>query len=259
MAIIMMERLVALGADYVTTIGGLARAELGHDAARIRAALRASAASAAVLAVGAVWLNVALLLWLLTTPHPIAGAAAIGAVALVAGLFMAGRARRDVDSLRVLESTRTVLAEEFGGRGRPADGEDAGRAPVAHPTATQPFVASRPMPVPIPTPAEARARLRAIREELRETVALHRGPHGEPVDEPVQRFEPRSRTMRAAMWLWRAIPRVPSGTAIGSALGLVAVGSPRLRRLLALLALLRNLGGHARSSAHGTASYPSSS
>jgi hypothetical protein len=51
------------------------------------------------------------------------------------------------------------------------------------------------------------------------------------------------------MWLWRVIPRVPSGTALASALGMLAVNSPGLRRLLAAMALLRNLGGHPRPAA----------
>ncbi len=224
----MMDRIAALGADYVATIGALVRTEVAHDAARLRVATRAGVVAAAVVTLGALWLNVGVLLWLLTTPHPIGGALAIGAIALIAGLAMAASARRGVGSLRLLEGTRRVLADEFGGR---------------HPGAVH--------APPAPTdPIEAGARLRAIREALRDTVALHRGPQGEPIDEtPVAGFEPRSRSMRTALWLWRAIARVPQGTAMAGALGVLALGSPRLRRLLATLALLRNLGAHPR--AHG--------
>ena len=89
---------------------------------------------------------------------------------------------------------------------------------------------------------EVGARLHAIRKALRETVTLHRGPQGEPVEPPSGlRFEPRSRTLRGLMWLWRVIPRVPSGTALASALGMLAVNSPGLRRLLAAMALLTRL------------------
>ena len=229
----MMERIAALGADYVATIGALARTEAAEDAARIAAALKARAAALAVLALGAVWLNVAVLLWLMTTPYAIAGAFAIAAVALVAGFTMSAGARRAAAGLRPMQATRRVLAAEFSGSD-PA---------VVHP------------PAPPMRADEASARLRDIRTELRETVALHRGPQGEPIDEPaVASFEPRSRTMRTVMWLWRVIPRVPAGTAVTSVLGLAALGSPKLRRLLAVVALLRNLGGHPRGAPHGGAS-----
>jgi hypothetical protein len=222
----MMERIVTLGADYASTVGALARTEAAQDAARLRVAARATAIAAAVLALGAIWLNVGVLLWLLTTPYPILGAFAIGVVALLVGLVLSASARRGVASLRLLEGTRRVLADELGGRDPPAP-----RAPA-----------------PPLHPAEASARLRAIREELRETVALHRGPQGEPVEEPVLAdFEPRSRTMRTALWLWRAVGRVPQGTAMAGVLGMLALGSPKLRRLLAVLALLRNLGAHPRA------------
>jgi hypothetical protein len=235
----MMERIVALGADYAATIGALARTEAAQDAARLRAAARATAIAAAVLALGAVWLNVGVLLWLLTTPHPILGAFAIGAVALVVGLVMSASARRGVESLRLLEGTRRVLADELGARDPSA-----------------PHAPSPPL-----HPAEAGARLHAIREELRETIALHRGPQGEPVEEPIlASFEPRSTTMRTALWLWRAVGRVPQGTAMAGVLGLLALGSPKLRRLLAVLALLRNLGANPRMHVrpgHDASPYPS--
>jgi hypothetical protein len=41
--------------------------------------------------------------------------------------------------------------------------------------------------------------------------------------------------------------------AVTSALGVMAVGGPHVRRLLAVVALLRNLGGHRRQSAPGGA------
>jgi len=232
----MMDRIATLGADYVSTIGALARTEAAQDAARLRGALRATLTAAAVTALGALWLNVGVLLWLLTTPWAIAGAFAIGAITLLAGGVMAASARRGVESLHLLEGTRRVLAEEFGARG---------------PAAATPF-AQRAL-----RPEEAGPRLRAIREELRETAALHRGPRGEPEDTPdVPRFEPRSRTMRTALWVWRAIGRMPQGTAMAGALGVLAVSSPRLRRLLAVLALLRNLGARTPAHADGARAAP---
>ncbi|MFN7643466.1 MAG: hypothetical protein ACK5PW_10350 [Burkholderiales bacterium] len=195
----MIERIAALGADYVGALGAL-------------------------------WLNVAVLLWLMTTPWAIPGAFAIAAVALFAGIVMASCARRAVSALHPMAATRRVLAAEIGGR------DPAALHPPAAPMAA----------------GEASARLRAIRVELRETVALDRGPDASATQAPVPaRFEPRSPTMRTAMWVWRAIPRVPAGTAITGALGLAAVSSPRLRRLLAFVALLRNLGGHARQPPQG--------
>lgn len=223
----MMERIAALGADYVATIGALARTEAAQDAARLRVALRATVTAAAVTGLGVAWLNVGVLLWLLTTPYAITGAFAIGAVVLLAGVAMASSARRGVESLRLLEGTRRVLAAELG----------------AH----DPAAAQLP-PLPM-RPDEAGPRLRAIREALRETVTLRRDPRDAPVDvADAPRFEPRSRTMRTALWLWRAAGRMPQGTAMAGTLGVLAVSSPRLRRLLAVLALLRNLG--ARTPAH---------
>lgn len=226
----MIERIAALGADYVGTLGALARTEATEDAARLAAAARATLFAALVSALGVLWLNVAVLLWLMTTPWAIPGTFAIAAVGLVAGIAMASGARRALSALHPMAATRRVLAAEIGGH----DAADA-------------------LSPPAPMGAdEAGARLRAIRVALRETVALDRRPDEAVTETPVPaRFEPRSRTMRSAMWLWRAIPRVPAGTAITGALGLVAVSSPRLRRVLALVALLRNLGGSPRPSPHG--------
>jgi hypothetical protein len=235
----MIERIVSLGADYVSTVGALARTEARQDLSRLATALRARLIGLVVLAVGAAWLNVALLLWLLSTPHALPGALAIGLLGLAVGGWMSSRAGRMTGRLTMLESTRRVLADEFGHRGG----------------------ADMPMPEGLPErmlPAEAGVRLQAIREEMRETLTLHRGPQGEPVDEYVQAFEPRSRTMRSLMWLWRVIPRVPAGTAMFSALGVLAVSSPRLRRLVAVMALLRNLGAHPRHGPHRPSMSPPS-
>lgn len=233
----MIERIVALGADYLGTLGALVRTEALEDAARLRTAAWATLLAALVTALGVLWLNVAVLLWLMTTPWTVGGAFAIAAFALLAGIVMTGSARRGVATLRPMAATRRVLAAEIGGS-VPAD---------AH------------LP-PAPMSAdEASIRLRAIRTELRETVALSRSPRGEAPDVPdTPRFEPRSRTLKTAMWLWRALPRVRVATAITGALGVFAVGSPRLRRLLAVIALVRNLGGHPRTVARG-ATYPHSS
>jgi hypothetical protein len=227
----MIERIVSLGADYASTLGALARTEALDDVAGLRRALRARIAAALVLALGVAWLNLAVLLWLLTTSHALAGAGMIAALGIVIGLAMSASARRAAGSLRFMDGTRRVLAGEFG--------------------TLEPGVARGAQAAPIPMrPAEVGARLHAIREALRETVTLHRGPQGEPVEPPSGlRFEPRSRTLRGLMWLWRVIPRVPSGTALASALGMLAVNSPGLRRLLAAMALLRNLGGHPRPAA----------
>ena len=235
----MMERIVSLGADYVSTVGALARTEARQDLSRIGTALRARAIGALVLAVGIVWLNVAVLLWLLSTPYALGGAIVIAVVALAAGGLMSSRAGRGMARLTVLESTRRVLADEFRSR------EPLGMAMRAVP------------PEPI-QPAEAAARLQAIREALRETVTLHRGAPSEPSAAAAPSFEPRSRTMRGLMWLWRVIPRVPASTALFSALGVLAVSSPRLRRLVAVMALLRNLGAHPRPGSRGPYTSPPS-
>jgi hypothetical protein len=231
----MIERIAALGADYVGTLGAFALTEAAEDAARLRAAARATLFGMLVSALGALWLNIAVLLWLMTTPWAIPGSFAIAAVALFAGIAMASRARHALSALRPMAATRHMLAAEIGGRG-----------PSASHSSPEPMGAD-----------EASAKLRAIRVELRETVALDRGPHETVTDESAPaRFEPRSRTMRTVMWIWRTIPRVTAGTAITGALGLVAVSSPRLRRLLALIALLRKFGGHPRQSPHGAALRP---
>ena len=217
-----MERIAALGADYLATIGALARTEAEQDAARIGRALRARALGLAVLALGALWLNVAALLWLLTTPYAIEGALAIAAVGLVAGSVMSSSARRATRGLRLMQGTRRVLADELGGHA--AQDRHASHDPAVGPAVDPMSAATGPVPAAPLLPDEARERLGRIREALRETVALQRDAGGDPLDASVApRFEPRSRTMRTATWLWRAIPRVPAGTAVLSALGVVAV------------------------------------
>lgn len=57
---------------------------------------------------------------------------------------------------------------------------------------------------------------------------------------------------------WRVIPHVPASTALFSALGVLAVSSPRLRRLVVVRALLRNLGAHPRHGPHGPCMLPPS-
>ena len=220
----MMERIAALGVDYLATVMALARSEAGHDLDRVRSALKARMLAFAAIALGALWLNVALLLWLLTTPYAPVAALAIGVAALAVGLSMAAGARRRLAAVSPLAGTRRVLAAEFG-----AGAADGPSAPLA--------------------PAEAAARLQAIREEVIESVSLHRGPENDPMASgsgASTGFQPRSRTMRTVLWIWRAIPRVPAGAAMASSLGVLAVSSPKLRRLLAAAALLRNLGGHLR-------------
>ncbi|RPH45459.1 MAG: hypothetical protein EHM87_06355 [Burkholderiales bacterium] len=228
----MIERIVGLGSEYVGTLAALARTEAAEDAARLRTAATATLLAVLVCALGLAWLNIAVLLWLLTTPWAIPGAFAIAAVAGVAGIVMLAGARRALGTLHPMQATRRVLAAEIGGR-----------EPGAPPLDSAPMNAE-----------EAGLRLRSLRAALRETVSLGRGASADPAAAVAPpRFEPRSRTMRSAMWLWRTIPRVPAGTAITGALGVLAVSSPRLRRLLAMLALVRNLGGHARPAPRGGA------
>jgi len=228
----MIERLIALGTDYVGTLGALARTEAAEDTRALRGALGATLFAVVVIATGALWFNVAVLLWLLSTGWAIPGAFAIAAVALLAGIALGTGARRRLSALRPMQATRRVLAEALGG-GDPG-------LPRA---AVSPIDAD-----------EAGARLRSIREALRRTLVQELDPLGGASGTPTApRFVPRSRTMRSALWLWRAIPQVPSATAVTGALGVMAVGSPRVRRLLALVALLRNLGGHRRQSARGGA------
>jgi hypothetical protein len=81
-----MYRITALGADYVATIGALARTE---GAKRLSAGLRVRAVALPVLALGVVWLNVAVLLWLPTTPCAVAGTIANAALAGVASVHRA--------------------------------------------------------------------------------------------------------------------------------------------------------------------------
>jgi hypothetical protein len=218
-----LERLTTLGGDYAATLAALARTEVRQDVERIRKAMLGTAIGVAMAVLGGLWLNVAVLLLLLRTDYPIVGAAVLGSIALVVGIVFIARAWRNAEQLRMLEATRRVLADEFGA------GVPPGLVPVA---------AAAPM-----MPAEASARLRELREEMRETVSLGAGPRVELVNARGEHFEPRSRTMRVLLWVWAALPRVPSGTAVAGTLGVLAVSSPKLRRLLALLALARNLGG----------------
>jgi hypothetical protein len=147
-------------------------------------------------------------------------------------LVALARARRNAEQLRMLEATRRVIADELGVRDQPTQ-------------ATVPTPDVAPVREPM-MPAEASARMREIRGEMREAVSLGKA---EPVlltTADGQQFEPRSRTMRTMLWVWQALPRVPSGTAVAGTVGLIAVSSPTLRRMVALLALARNLGGSRR-------------
>jgi hypothetical protein len=224
-----LERMTSLGTEYAATVAALARTEVRQDVERIKKSLLATAAGVAFVVLGGLWLNIALLLFLLRTPYPDVAALLIGAVALILGVILLARARRGTEHLRMLEATRRVLADEFGSAAEPPP-------PTLGPPAP---------PAPM-MPAEASARLREIREEMRETVSLSSSHRVEYVNARGEVFQPRSRTMRTLLWVWEALPRVPSGTAVAGALGLLAVSSPTLRRLLAVAALARNLGGSMR-------------
>lgn len=246
MTLAMIERIVTLWAEYVATVGALAQGEAELDVQRLRRSLRARLIGAAVLVLGVAWLNVALLLWLLSTASPVTGAALIAVAVLAVGVMLWARAGRAAEPLQLFAQTRRVLGEELG---------MAGGLGVREGLGSHQGVEASAAPVPM-TAEEAGARLRAIREAVRETATFARGAGPGVADEPAaMRFEPRSRTMRTAMWVWRVLPRVPAGAALASAVGVLAVGNPRLRRLAAVLALLRNLGGRPRPADTGRDDY----
>jgi hypothetical protein len=96
----MIERIVALGGAYLGTRGALARTEALEDSARLRTAAWATLLAALVTALGVLWLNVAVPLWLMTTPWAIGGAFAFAAFAMLTGIVMSGSARRGMARLR---------------------------------------------------------------------------------------------------------------------------------------------------------------
>jgi uncharacterized membrane protein YqjE len=229
-----IERLGSLGGEYASTVAALARTEVRQDLERMKRSALALAIGVALALAGVLWLNITVLLLLLRTPYPEVGAGLIGAIGLIAGLVALARARRNAEQLRLLEATRRVIADEFG--------------------AEQPTQATVPTPevqVPQPPmmPAEASARLREIREEMREAVSLKSSQPVVMLTADGHRFEPRSKTMRSLLWVWNTLPRVPSGTAVAGTVGVLAVSSPTLRRLVALAALARSLGGSLRKAA----------
>jgi hypothetical protein len=230
-----IERLGSLGGEYASTVVALARTEVRQDVERMKRSAVALAVGAALALAGVLWLNITVLLLLLRTPYPEVGAGLIGAIALIAGLVAFARARRNAEQLRLLEATRRVIADEFGA------GEQPTQATVPTPEVSH---SEPPM-----MPAEASARLREIRGEIRETVSLKSTEPVVMVTSDGHRFEPRSKTMRSLLWVWNTLPRVPSGTAVAGTVGVLAVSSPTVRRLVALAALARSLGGSMRKAA----------
>lgn len=230
----MITHLVRLLAEYVATLALLARTEAGQDFERLSALIKRRMISAGVALLGLLWVNVALVLWLLQTDWPVIGAFAIAAAALGAAWFLGRSPGGGADG--VLAQTREVVRAEMHAMGI---GTGDAHAPDGSPLAA---------PVETLSPAGARARLRAIRVEVglllappeRADLPGMPGSAGEPG--AAGGFSPRSRTMRLLMNVWGGPPETGAvGTVLGSLVGFLALRSRRLRRLAAFVGIARNL------------------
>lgn len=220
----MANHLIRLIADYVATLALLARGEARRDMQHLMAALKRRAIGGALLFLGVLWINGALLILLLDSPYREIGPFIVGFVVLLAGYLALRSAPAPIDES--LRATRDVFAAELNALGVGSQDD--------------------PHPRPEPTPAQAQVRLQAIRTELGMLLA----PPEVPADTPKvqarrdaqENFVPRSRTMRVLMALWGGhAPDSRLGTVAGSLLGFVALRSVKLRRIVSVLALARNV------------------
>lgn len=261
----MIAQLARLLADYLGTFVSLARTEAGNDIKSLLSVVTrwAMAAGAALLAV--LWLNIALLLWLLQSPWRIGGALAVAVILLAAAWFLM---RSRTFSGGFLPQTKELVRAEIHAIGLDSNdlSKDLAQAKaIANPDATSPVtrqadaVASAPQPhatapaptapAPAMTPEAARTRVRALRNRIGQVLAPPDQPGALPrpdapgVTPEAARagFVPRSNTMRLLMNYWGGPPnKGKAGTIISSLLGYVALRNRKLRQLASTVVMARS-------------------
>lgn len=257
----MIAQLARLLADYLGTFVSLARTEAGNDIKSLLSVVTrwAMAAGAALLAV--LWLNIALLLWLLQSPWRIGGALAVAVILLAAAWFLM---RSRTFSGGFLPQTKELVRAEIHAIGLDSNdlSKDLAQAKaIANPDATSPVtrqaaaVASAPQPpatAPAPaamTPEAARTRVRALRNRIGQVLAPPDQPGALPrLDAPGVTpeaaragFVPRSNTMRLLMNYWGGPPnKGKAGTIISSLLGYVALRNRKLRQFASTVVMARS-------------------
>ena len=249
----MISQLARLVAEYLGTFASLARSEAGHDLAQAVSALKRYAFAALAAVLGLLWLNIALLLWLLQSPWYIGGALLIG-VGLMVAAWALTRTRL-VAAGGPLPHTRELVRAEIHalgieGQHPAAHALAGGEAPADASAAPAPAPAPAPSEQPDMTPALARARVRLTRNRIGQLLTPPEPPPsrqaalppGQPPAVARAGFVPKSRTMRLLMEYWGGRPdKGVAGTVVSSLLGYVALRSRKLRRAVVLLGMARNV------------------
>ncbi len=255
----MIKRVLTLLGAYFLTISSMAKAEASADMRAIEAMVARKIVGAVVALLGLVWLNVALVLFLLTTPWPLEASLAIGVLAALVGIVLlrsGGKSRT-----APLSRTREVLRDEFAAMGivgpTPAaspgtpdlqDLQSSAGLPHAAPAGTTAAAATAPDPLlaPLPdlSPEGASARLREIRIEIGNEISPRQSPYlprGVPPLPSRPDFVPRSKTMRTILSLYRTGQSGTGRKLAGGVLSLLALRSPGLRRAMAGAAMVRTI------------------
>lgn len=229
------QRLFTLAATYLATLSTLARTELADDLAATKAALVRRGIAAGLLLLGFVWLNIALLVWLLQTEWRLLGPLAIGGIGVLLGLVLLFGSKAKMPG-GYLARTKAVVSDEIAAMGFASDRseEQKQRERDADP--------DQPPPVPERlSPEGAHARMRDLRIQLGQILSPTRAANyvegGAPP--PAVGFQPQSRTMQwmVDMYQTGAAKKLPA--IAGSVVSLLVSRNPKLRRTVAMLALLR--------------------
>lgn len=241
----MITPIARLLSEYLATIAVLARDEAKDDLARMASLAKRRVLAAGAALLGLVWLNIALLLWIMQSEWRVLLALLVGVVAVVAAWIMA---RPGASAAKpMLSDTRALVHEEMQALGLGADGDAPSTAASASgPDSSAAGASSAPVR-PRLEPETARAHLHDIRVEMGRLLAPTErageatGLAGEPGAAPPVGFMPKSRTMQLLMAVWGGRPRGSAfGTVMSSLLGFVALRNRKLRRLATMIGMARN-------------------
>lgn len=244
----MITPLARLLSEYLATIAVLARDEAKADLARMASLAKRRALAAGAALLGLVWLNAALLLWILQSEWRVLLALLVGVLAMVVAWVLARPGASGAKPM--LSETRALVQEEMQtlgfGASEPASGPASGEAPAPGraDAARGGFAAP---PAPRLEPATARVHLHDIRVEMGRVLAPTErageaaGAPAAGSEPPPVGFMPKSRTMQLLMAVWGGRPRGSAfGTVTSSLLGFVALRNRKIRRLATMIGLARN-------------------